>query len=251
MPDRNCLTAETQSARSSLSEALRASCPRLCGEKSHRPTIVTAIIAALLSLTVGCSPQPPAGEPGVLFQDDFSQTTSGWDAHRDSSITTDYEEGRYVLALADPGQNIWSLAKLDLTDLALSVETAYAEGPVNNEYGMMCRYSRSGDKHSFYFFFISSDGFYALGKVVKNQRTILNPATGDFQPSDAIKQGQTDVNQLTATCQGQQMSLAVNGATVGAFEDDELTHGDIGLLIGAYDEGGVKIAFDNLVVRKP
>jgi hypothetical protein len=116
---------------------------------------------------------------------------------------------------------------------------------------VLCRYSRSGDRHSFYFFFISSDGFYALGKVVKNERTILNPATGDFQPSDAIRQGQSDLNQLTATCQGDHMALAVNGVAVGAFEDGELTHGDIGLIIGTYDEGGVKIAFDNLVVTKP
>jgi hypothetical protein len=209
------------------------------------------VIVALLGLAVGCAPRSPAGEPGVLFQDDFSQTTSGWDVHRDSTITTDYEDGRYVLALADPGQNIWALAKLDLTDLALSVETAYVEGPANNEYGVLCRYSRSGDRHSFYFFFISSDGFYALGKVVKNERTILNPVTRDFQPSDAIRQGRSDVNQLTATCQGDHMALAVNGVAVGAFEDGELTHGDIGLIIGAYDEGGVKIAFDNLVVSKP
>jgi hypothetical protein len=38
---------------------------------------------------------------------------------------------------------------------------------------------------------------------------------------------------------------------VGDFTDNELTHGDIGLLAGTYDEGGVQIHFDNLVARQP
>jgi hypothetical protein len=48
------------------------------------------------------------------------------------------------------------------------------------------------------------------------------------------------------------MSLSINGAPVGEFEDADLSHGDIGLIAGTLlNEGGVKIHFDNLVVRKP
>ena len=32
---------------------------------------------------------PTSGAPGVIFQDDFSQTTSGWDSHTGADVITD------------------------------------------------------------------------------------------------------------------------------------------------------------------
>jgi hypothetical protein len=213
----------------------------------------SAAVLGLALAVAACAPPRRVvyDEPGLLFQDDFSQEASGWDRHRDSLITTDYEDGRYVIAVEDVAQNVWALANLDLTDLTLAVDATYAAGPANNEFGVICRYTRSGDRHSFYFFFISSDGYYASGKVVSNRRTILNPESGDFQPASAIVQALSATNRITATCAGRRLSFAVNGTDLGAFEDPELTHGDIGLIVGTFDEGGVKIYFDNLVVRQP
>jgi len=219
----------------------------------RRYSIFLAVGGCALALVAACASarRPAYGDPNLLFEDDFSDPATGWDVHTDSLITTTYDNGQYVMAYEDAGKNIWALPGLDLRDLVLEVDTAYAAGPDNNEYGVMCRYTVSGDKHSFYFFFISSDGFYALGKVVKNKRTILNPASGDFQPASAIHLDKTALNHLSAACSGDRMSLAVNGIPVGEFTDGDLTHGDIGLIIGTYDEGGVKIYFDNLSVKKP
>lgn len=212
--------------------------------------------AACLSLALGAacaaSPgsQPTPVEPGVLFRDDFSQPTSGWDAYTGVDVITNYAEGRYLIAVEQVGVDVWARPGLNFTDLILETDTQYAAGPVNNEYGVMCRYERGSDgRASFYFFFISSDGYYALGKVVKNARTILSPAEGSFQPSDAIRLAPDAINRLRATCAGNQFSLAVNDTPVGEFTDDELTRGDVGLIAGTFDEGGVRIQFDNLVVR--
>jgi hypothetical protein len=131
--------------------------------------------AALLAACAGSGPGTPAA-PGMIFQDDFSQTTSGWDRHTGSDLTTDYVDGRYLVAVVDPGVDVWARPGLNLTDLELTADTQYAAGPVNNEYGLICRYDRAGDgRNSFYFFFVSSDGYYALGKVVRDARTILSP----------------------------------------------------------------------------
>jgi hypothetical protein len=216
----------------------------------------TLIIAGggLLAFLAACTPSrhPTYSDPAILLQDDFSQPTSGWDAYSDSEKTANYDNGQYLIAVEQTGVDVWGLPGLDLTDLRLEVDTQYAAGPVDNEFGVMCRYTRDGDKHSFYFFFISSDGYYAMGKVIKNQRTVLNPASGDYRPSDAIQQDQSAINHLSATCAGKKMSFAVNDTPVGEFEDADLTHGDIGLIAGTLlNEGGVKIHFDNLVVRKP
>jgi hypothetical protein len=211
--------------------------------------------AALVALTLvcGCGPartaaSPPA--PGVFWQDDFSNPNSGWDRHTGADVTTDYDNGRYLIAIGQPGVDVWAKPGLDLTDLALQVEAQATAGPANNEYGVMCRYQRSGDgKNSFYFFFISTDGYYALGKVSKDMRKILSPAAGSFQPSSAIKPAAANV--LAATCQGNRLSLSVNGTPVGQFTDGELTHGDIGLMAGTFDTGGVQVHFDHLIARAP
>ncbi len=219
----------------------------------HRAALRLLILAGALALGA-CGPAGGAapGTPGVIFQDDFSDPNSGWDTHTGADVTTNYDDGRYLLAVEEPLVDVWATPGLELTDVVIEADTQYAAGPENNEYGLMCRYTRAGDgSNSFYFFFISSDGYYALGKVVKNARTVLNPEAGSFQPSDAILMGPSATNHLSATCQGTHFSLSVNGTRVGEFEDDELPRGDIGLIAGTFDEGGVRLHFDNVVVRQP
>ena len=217
------------------------------------PSLRRAVLLTLACALAGCStPRTPAyGDPSLLFKDDFSQNTSGWDAHTGSEATTNYEDGHYLIAVEQPGIDVWAQAGLDLSDLTLEVDAAYAAGPVNNEFGVMCRYAREGDKSQFYFFLISSDGYYAMGKVVKNKRTILHPTNGDFEASSAVRTDPTAANRLSATCRGSRMSFSVNGTPLGEFDDAELARGDIGLIAGTFDETGVKIHFDNLIVRKP
>jgi len=214
------------------------------------PALVLGLLAA-----AGCGPaKSPATPPpaGVLFQDDFSKNTTGWDQHTGADVTTNYDSGQYLIAVSQPSVDVWAQPGLDLTDVAVQVQAQYSAGPVNNEYGLMCRYQRGGDgKSSFYFFFISTDGYYALGKVSKDVRTILSPSQGSPQPTTAIKPEKDAINALNATCQGDHLALAVNGTAVGDFTDAELKHGDIGLVAGTYDEAGVAIHFDNLVARQP
>jgi hypothetical protein len=216
--------------------------------------LVSAICLGLVA-TAGCGPAKSSATPppaGVIFQDDFSKNSTGWDQHTGADVTTNYDNGQYLIQVSQPSVDVWAEPGLDLSDVALQVQAQYSAGPANNEYGVMCRYQRAGDgKSSFYFFFISTDGYYALGKVSKDVRTILSPAQGSPQPSTAIKPEQDGVNELMATCSGNHLSLSVNGTAVGDFSDDELKHGDIGLVAGTYDEGGVAIHFDNLVARQP
>jgi len=212
-------------------------------------SILQTPILVIFFLAACAAPTPPYGDPNILFKDDFSQPTSGWTAHTASDLTADYADGRYLVVVEDVGLDAWGTANLDLTDATVEVDTAYGAGPDNNLFGVMCRYTKSDNKKNFYFFRISSDGYFALGKVVKDVVTTLNPPSGEYAPSEAIHP--KGDNHLAATCAGNKFSLAVNGSVVGEFEDNDLSHGDIGLSAGTLFEGGVKIYFDNVVVRKP
>ena len=208
-----------------------------------------------LLAAAGCGPARASATPppsGVLFQDDFSNISSGWDKNTGAQVTTNYDNGRYLISVGQPAVDVWAQPGLDVTDVAVTVQAQFSAGPVNNEYGVMCRYQRGGDgKSSFYFFVISTDGYYALGKVSKDVRKILNPSQGSPQPTTAIKPDQAGINAISATCSGTHLTLTVNGTPVGDFTDDELKHGDIGLIAGTYDEGGVQIHFDDLIARRP
>jgi hypothetical protein len=211
-----------------------------------------AASALCLGLTA-CAPanaRPTPSAPGVQFEDDFSDPTSGWDTHTGADLTTDYVDGRYLIAVEEPLVDVWARPGLSFDDAIIEVDTQFGAGPVNNEYGVLCRYERHGDQsNSFYFFFVSSDGYYALGKVVRDARTILSPEQGSFQPTDSLRLEPDATNALRVTCSGDSFALAVNGVTVGEFTDDELSRGDIALIAGTFDEGGVRIFFDNVVVR--
>lgn len=207
--------------------------------------------AAGLLLTGCAAPARPTARPdGVILQDDFSDPQSGWDRHTGSDLTTDYADGRYLIAIERPNLDAWGLAGLDLNDMQVEAEAVRAAGPADNAFGLICRFTRAGDQSNFYFFQISSDGYFAVGKVVKDRRTFLSPA-GDYAPLAAIQTDPAAVNRLAATCRGDALTFVVNGQTAGTFTDAELTHGDVGLMAGTFNAGGVQIAFDNVTVRQP
>jgi hypothetical protein len=215
------------------------------------PFRLSALLVLIALAASACAPRPTplSVDPGLLFKDDFSKTDTGWDQYSGAEGAVNYDQGQYLIKIEQPNISLWGTPGLNLTDAAVTAEAAYAAGPVNNEYGLICRFTKSGDKSSFYFFVVSSDGYYATGKVVKNQRTNLDPA--DFKASPVINQGPTAINHLAATCQGNIFTFTVNEHPLAKFKDTELTHGDIGLLAGSYDEAGVAIHFDNVAVRQP
>jgi len=66
-------------------------------------TAVLVLVAMTSSFTTVNTPttQPPAGSGGtsqqILFQDDFSNTASGWDRTHNESYLTDYENSGYQI----------------------------------------------------------------------------------------------------------------------------------------------------------
>lgn len=215
-----------------------------------RHRLLGLAVAAVILLAACTSPQPTAQPGDVILQDDFTNPESGWDRHASADLTTDYVDGAYLVAVEPPNVDAWGLAGLDLNDAQIEAEARRLAGPEDNAFGVICRYTRTGDQNNFYFFLVSSDGYYGAGKVVKDAYTFLNPA-GDFEPLDAVQTGPDAVNRLQAVCRGDTLTLTVNGALAAEFRDDALRHGDIGLIAGTFNEGGVRIAFDNVTVKQP
>ena len=140
---------------------------------------------------------------------------------------------------------MWANPGLSFNDSYVEVMATKVGGDNNNDFGLICRYQ---DENNFYFFIISSDGYYGIGKVVNGEQLLIG--NDSMPPSEVIRQGD-ESNHLRAGCVGSQLSLAVNGQMLAEYEDTDFVSGDIGLLAGSFENPGTDIHFDNLVVTKP
>lgn len=210
-------------------------------------------IVLLLSVSLACSTgvlsdnaESKTVEEGVLFQDDFSDTTSGWDQVSNEEGMTNYEGGVYRILINTSQMDYWANPGLNFGDAVIEVDATKAGGPDDNDFGLICRYQ---NLENFYFFLISSDGYYAIGKTEAGEQVLLEPAD-QMQPSEAIFTGDTK-NHLRAECVGSRLTLIINGEFVADVEDNTFLEGDVGLIAGTFDEAGVDIRFDNFMVKEP
>jgi hypothetical protein len=205
--------------------------------------------SALLWAVLACSAASSGGtveQPsGVLFQDDFSDPESGWDRVIVSDGVTDYADGVYRIFVNTSNTDVWANPALDFTDVSVEVDATKVDGENDNDYGVICRYQ---DGENFYFFVISSDGYYGIGKISAGLQQLIG--VDSMPPSDAIRQGNA-TNHLRAVCAGSKLSFYVNGQFLAEYEDTEFTSGDVGLVAGTFDTPGVDIHFDNFVVTEP
>lgn len=204
------------------------------------PVLACQIISGAAQL------EEPTLESDVLFRDDFSDPSSGWDSYRDSDGITDYDNGQYRIQVNQPNFDYWANPGRDFTDVIVEVDATKAAGPDENDFGIICRYR---DMDNFYFFLIASDGFYGVGKVADGEQQLVG--MGEMQFSSAINQGADATNEIRAECVGDALTLSANGQVLADVRDDQFSSGDVGLIAGTFDEPGTDVYFDDFVVRRP
>jgi len=184
----------------------------------------------------------PSG--GVLYQDAFENPKSGWGEMDNEVGVAGVSDGGYHIHVNAPNVNIWAHPGLDFATTRIEAEMYAPAEPSENRMGLICRMK---DDANFYFFVISVDGYYGIGKVKDGQWAQLS---GQMQPHNAILTG-GQINIVRADCIGSFLILYVNGQLVGSVEDSDFTSGDVGLLAGSFATPGADVYFDNFVVSKP
>ena len=207
--------------------------------------IIILVLAGLACSAAGDT--GPTPDPNILFQDDFSSTSSGWDTVRNDTGMTDYDQDGYRIQVLETNTDYWANPGLStLTDVSISVEAKKLSGPDDNDFAVICRYV---DVDNFYAFLASSDGYFGITKVVAGSQELMGQE--QLQPTDAIQQGTDVLNTLRADCVGSTLTFTINGTQVGQVQDTTFSTGDVGLMAGTFDAPGTDILFDNFVVRKP
>ena len=178
----------------------------------------------------------------VLFEDDFSRSSSGWDQAETDDFLTDYGDDIYRIQLFTSDYIAWAGPYVDFEDVIIEVETFKASGGDDNGFGIICRHE---DVENFYFLEISSDGYAWIGKQYQAEFELL-----DSSESSRINTG-NDTNTLRAECVGNRIALYINGKLELETRDSDLTHGDVGLIAETYTATSTEILFDNFIVTKP
>ncbi|RJP52783.1 MAG: hypothetical protein C4557_05660 [Anaerolineaceae bacterium] len=205
----------------------------------------------LMALSLACAATPVTSVPqaapsagSVLFQDDFSRQTTGWDRLLVSEGIMDYDAGGYRILVNSLQTNFWATPRRIFFDARIEVDAGKLAGPDENRIGIICRFNQN----NYYFFIISSDGFYGAGLFKDGQAALLGQS--EMQSSANINKGLA-VNHLRADCAGNTLTFYVNGFQIAQVQDSTLTSGDVGILAGTFDTPGVDIVFDNFVVLQP
>jgi len=214
-------------------------------------SITFFIVCALLLTACGQVPAILRGidsaDPGeLLLEDDFSGNNHLWGIMERAGGDIDIAYGGMIFSVYLPNFMFWSVTGGDYSDARVVVDAVLVEGPVNDNFGVICRYQ---DDENFYGFLLSHDGYYGIFKY-QDGKMIMTSTEGNLAYSEVILQGGV-VNHIEATCQGNTLSLTVNDTLLAAVEDDSFTKGKVGLIAGAYAEPGVTVLFDNFRVYQP
>jgi len=218
--------------------------------KGYKFIVILAVLmlASLACSILGSNDSSSSGSelpPDILFIDDFSDPSSGWDRVNEEEGITDYANGVYRIFVNTTNTDFWANPGLEFTDTVIEVDANKVGGPDDNDFGIICRYQ---DLSNFYFFIVSSDGFYGIAKVVDGEQELIGLENMEF--SEDINQGNSS-NKLRANCIGQNLALYINDQKMMEVTDAQFSSGDAGLMAGTFDVPGTDIHFDNFVVRKP
>lgn len=214
------------------------------------PRRTAAIFIAIATTLTACQTamrwlEPEVSAGSVLFQDDFTRTTSGWDRYKDEAYSANYVDGAYQINISAPNTQAWARPHLEFNDVRIEVMATKTGGSDDNMFGVICRYQ---DAQNFYFFLLSSDGYTGIGVYRGGKERLISADA--LHPSSQIQTGDSS-NHIRADCIGTQLALYINGALATKASISNAPPGDVGLIAGAYENADVEIRFDQLSVIKP
>jgi len=204
--------------------------------------LLLAVLALRLT-TIAAQAENP-----ILFQDDFSNPTSGWMVTKTDYAEFGYLDGEYRILLNKADFNTYSLLpKQTFDNCSVEADVRLAAGPSNGVFGIICRAEANAQAvHTAYVFAIRADGFYA---ILKRTSPSFWDAIAYGKESKAIKPGNA-VNHLRADCSGDTLTFYVNGEKLLEKTDAAFKAGGVGFAVTTQPKSEtLDVRFDNFVVR--
>jgi len=231
--------------------------------------LLMAILIGINSLyepAANWNPPPLTGDAGdVLYAAGFDAFEDEWQHIDDGRLYAAVENG--MLRLSGRAGTPFSAAKPVFTDFDASVTVTARENPAHEGYGLVFRVQ---DPDNLYMFWISSDGYYRVNRLLNGEEKRLST----WIPSTAIEQGFDVENRIRVVGRGDEFQFFINGQQVElcvpdtpdgestysggqcfgdmvtTLQDDTFSTGQLGAVINATADN-MTIDFDNFIVISP
>ena len=179
-----------------------------------------------------------------LYQDLFSNASSGWEKGKIDNYLFDYSEPDYYqvqvqspedkLLVSEPNKTPYGAANVDIKAFTASASDG------DFRYGVVFR--RSGDQY--YAFAISprTKSWYFLKSSSDNSLEILKEGT-----EEGI-QGPEIADALRLEARGSTFYFYINGRFIDLVRDSDYTNGEVGFFVQTIDSPDVLIHFDSIVI---
>ena len=161
----------------------------------------------------------------------------------------DYYQGFYYIYSMAPEVPTVASASVFETDVVIDVETTQLNDKhpeTLSTYGVMCRIQENGDGYAFR---ITNNGQYVIEKYVNGVFVPVAP----WGYSEAIKANkELNKNHIVATCDGNQLSLKVNGQLLTNATDATFVEGKVGFIAQAGASAAyTEVHYDELWLTRP
>lgn len=161
-----------------------------------------------------------ATDPADL--DEFRRTSEGWSGATTDLVTLTVADGVRRVTVAPEGflyDLRTALVDSAPTDYLVEVDTSFAAGHADNQYGLVFRYL---DDQTFYLFALDSDT-YTLWRNLAGEWTAL------VEAQSAEVMAPRGENRLGVVVQGDMIVLLINGTVVAQAQDETIPAGGVGL----------------------
>jgi hypothetical protein len=202
--------------------------------------------------------EEPVPQAEQFFTEEFDNPLSG-----DWSIFTitdpNLSDLEKVTVESDNGNLVWNLDSeyvyyylfynaFEYEDVTVEAR-ADNRGKNNNSVSLICRYD---ENIGWYEFNIANNGLYDIlyAEVLDNGKIRWNRVANGG--SNAIKQGK-DVNEYSASCQGDELTLNINGDEVISIKERNyrLRSGQAGISVSSFDVLPILIEMDWIRISEP
>jgi cytochrome c biogenesis protein CcdA len=185
--------------------------------------------------------ETPVPSPGLLYEDDFSDRTSGWSRTSKDDYDMDYGDGEYHILVKKSFWTAWAFntETEPFADFVLEVDAnLLTEAVGDTGYGLIFRVQNDDN---FYYFGVSKAG-YAVGAKVDGKWVDWQRTTSAYS-----KEG-NDMNHLKVLCKGSEIEVYVNGQHLTTVTDHTLSEGWVGMIVDTSGAPNARAVFDNMKV---
>ncbi len=189
----------------------------------------------------------------IIFEDDFSDTDSGWAVSSDEVVEWMYQDNKYRVYLKRADTIAWSSngkAIEEIDDFVLEVDAQMLSIGEGSGPGIIFRYQ---DNNNYYVFRVdASNGYYVIEKLLDGEWTVIK----EWTYSPLIKKGK-EKNRLKILCIRSDFWAYINGYKLTTVVDDSFERGYIALAVSKGNDKynlllpNAEALFDNFKITKP